>query len=191
MKPGFIVVSGLPASGKSTVARALGEALALPVFDKDDWLEHAFDKLGYGDANRRTQLSRDADTHFIRAAQASNGGVLVSFWHRTGMPETSGTPIEWIEALNAPTMTVECHCASEVAAERFLQRTRHPGHLDASRDPASLRDTFRQLESLGLASIGPRVIVDTTQPLQLELLRIAVKAALAQTHASMKDRSNG
>ncbi len=37
--PRFVVVTGLPASGKSTIARQLCAALALPLLDKDELLE--------------------------------------------------------------------------------------------------------------------------------------------------------
>ena len=46
----FIVVSGLPGSGKTTVARTLASLLDLPVFDKDEILEQLFDTKGVGDS---------------------------------------------------------------------------------------------------------------------------------------------
>ena len=39
----LVVVSGLPASGKTTVGRALSHGLSLPLIDKDDILEAMFD----------------------------------------------------------------------------------------------------------------------------------------------------
>ena len=41
----FVVVSGLPASGKSTLSRRLATALSLPMLDKDDILEGLFESL--------------------------------------------------------------------------------------------------------------------------------------------------
>ena len=41
-----MVLSGLPGSGKTTVARPLGEALGLPLLDKDHILEGLFESLG-------------------------------------------------------------------------------------------------------------------------------------------------
>ena len=35
----FVVISGLPGSGKTTLARRLAQALNLPLIDKDDILE--------------------------------------------------------------------------------------------------------------------------------------------------------
>ena len=44
MKP-YVIVTGLPASGKSTLGRAVAAALGLPMLDKDDILEALFDSL--------------------------------------------------------------------------------------------------------------------------------------------------
>jgi len=53
----FIVVSGLPASGKSTLARQLAPAFGLPLYDKDDILAALFDMMGPVDADLRQRLS--------------------------------------------------------------------------------------------------------------------------------------
>jgi hypothetical protein len=42
----FIVVTGLPASGKSTVGVTVARALGLSLFDKDEILEALFEALG-------------------------------------------------------------------------------------------------------------------------------------------------
>ena len=39
-----LLVTGIPASGKSTIARALAEKLGLEIWDKDDILEDLFNK---------------------------------------------------------------------------------------------------------------------------------------------------
>src|SRR6185503_9635379 len=67
----YVIVSGLPASGKSTLARRLAPLLSLPVLDKDDILEALFSSLGVGDAAWRAKLSRSADDTFARIAPPS------------------------------------------------------------------------------------------------------------------------
>jgi Ni2+-binding GTPase involved in maturation of urease and hydrogenase len=42
----LIVVSGLPASGKTTLARTLSDRLSLPVVERDRLAEVCFDALG-------------------------------------------------------------------------------------------------------------------------------------------------
>src|SRR4051794_33653989 len=128
----FVVVSGVPGAGKTTLARPLALALGLPLLDKDDILERLFESRGAGDATWRRTLSRESDDLLRAAAEASAGAVLTSMWHQLGMAADSGTPIDWIPALSPRLVHVHCVCSPEVAARRFMARRRHVGHLDAS-----------------------------------------------------------
>ncbi|MFD6892851.1 AAA family ATPase [Streptomyces sp. NPDC059957] len=68
----FVILTGLPASGKSTVARGRAAELDLPVIDKDVILESLYDSLGVGDHAWRHRLSRAADDIlFALAADAA------------------------------------------------------------------------------------------------------------------------
>jgi glucokinase len=168
----FVLISGLPGSGKSTLARRLAPALQLPLIDKDDILERLFESKGTGGAAWRRMLSRESDAILQREATASNGAILVSFWHLPGMPPDSGTPADWVSALSdhigSTVINVHCTCALETAAERFLHRTRHPGHLDGATSYPEVLASFRKLSAFGLLDIGPRVHIDTSQEPKLE-----------------------
>src|SRR5690349_22393578 len=104
----YLILTGLPASGKSTLGRAVAAALGLPMLDKDDILEALFDSLGVGDAEWRRRLSRAADEVLRRQALASHGAVLASWWRHPASGEESGTPCEWLRSL--PGALVELHC---------------------------------------------------------------------------------
>jgi hypothetical protein len=158
----FVIVSGLPASGKTTLARAIAPALHLPLIDKDDILERLFVAHGVGDAAWRRRLSRESDVMFQDAAASSQGAVLTSFWHLVGMPADSGTPTEWIPTLSDRLVNVVCSCAPELAARRFLERQRHPGHLDARGSYAEVVAEFQQLSRLGPLDLGHTVTVDAS-----------------------------
>src|SRR5215212_3273148 len=144
----FIVFSGLPGSGKSTVARELAPHVQLPLFDKDDFLEALFDERGSGDVASRSSLSREADQRLIAAAQGVSGACLVSWWRRSHVDPTSGTPTEWLTGLAAPAIELYCRCRVETAVERFLRRHRHLGHLDATRSAESLRARFASFAAM-------------------------------------------
>ena len=51
-----ILVTGIPASGKSTLARALGEELRLPVISKDSLKEILFDQVGFRSREEKVRL---------------------------------------------------------------------------------------------------------------------------------------
>lgn len=160
MIPRFLVVSGLPASGKTTLARQLGAALELAVLDKDDFLEHLFAESHRIAPDERRALSRRADDEFIRASMLSSGAVLVSFWRRPELSETSGTPTEWLASLPG-VVEVYCACSPEVAARRFAARTRHPAHGDSAVDEEQRLSTFRRLGSFGPLGLATVVTVNT------------------------------
>jgi cytidylate kinase len=128
----FIVMSGLPGSGKTTLARRLAPALNLPLIDKDDILDRLFESKGIGDARWRRTLSRDSDAILQHEATSSNGAILVSFWRLPGMLSDSGTATDWLQAPSHRLVNIRCACEPEIAASRFLQRRRHPGHLDGA-----------------------------------------------------------
>ena len=122
----YVVVSGLPASGKSTVAAALAEELRLPVLDKDEFLTALFRSRGIGDARWRTQLSRDADLSFRMEAEKSHGAVLASWWRHPRSQISSGTPTDWLASLPGVVVELHCRCAPSIAAARFMNRQRNP-----------------------------------------------------------------
>lgn len=168
MKRRFVVISGLPGSGKTTLGRQLAAVLNLPMIDKDDILSRLFETRGAGGAEWRRRLSQESDSAFQENAVSSHGAVLVSFWHVPGMAADSGTPTDWLSTLSADLVHVHCVCQPEVAARRFLERERHPGHLDHHASFADVLVKLRELASLGTIDAGPCIDVDTSRELDIE-----------------------
>jgi hypothetical protein len=160
----FVIVSGLPASGKSTVAAGLAEDLRLPLMDKDAYLESLFGDSHAGNPQLREMLSRDADALLREAAQRSEGGVLSSWWKHPKSKADSGTPVAWLTSLPGLLIEVHCACRPEVAAARFLARKRHPGHCDERHSEATLVGAFVEQAELGPLGVGALVEVNSERP---------------------------
>lgn len=178
MRKPFVVISGLPGSGKTTLGRRLAPALTLPLIDKDDSLDRLFESKGVGDAAWRRALSRESDVIFQREAANSNGAILVSFWHLPGMPSDSGTPTNWLDTPSHQVVNVHCACELDVAASRFLQRRRHPGHLDAESSLSEVLAALRKLTQLPPLDVGRRIDVDTFREPNLQDVVRAIRGAL-------------
>lgn len=112
----FVVVSGSPASGKSTLGRRLAEALTLEFIDKDDHLERLFDRTMPRDRAEKLRLSRQADASFRSEVEASSGAVVVSFWRRPELGQEFGTPLSGCER-SPPAV-----CARSTVCARLTRR---------------------------------------------------------------------
>jgi predicted kinase len=176
----FVVITGLPASGKSAIGRSIAEALALPILDKDDFLEALLRRSELPDASRRRELSRLADEEFRAYALAHPEAVLISWWRHPRSVNESGTPSNWLSLLRGSVVEVHCSCRPIVAAERFVARRRHPGHLDDERSYSQLLDQFNEQVLLGPLGVGALIEVDTNVPIDAEALLISIKGEFAQ-----------
>lgn len=174
----FVVVSGLPASGKTTLSRHLSTALSLPLFDKDDILEALFDTLGVGDAAWRQSLSRTSDEILQRLVARSAGAVVTSFWRHPGLSSLSGTPTSWLGSLSQRVVEVYCDCDPEVAVTRFIERQRHPGHLDSAKRREDVLSSFQTLAARGPLGVGKLLRVETTAEIDFGLVVSEVERLL-------------
>ncbi|CAA9366424.1 MAG: hypothetical protein AVDCRST_MAG36-3118 [uncultured Nocardioidaceae bacterium] len=172
-RPGLlVVVSGLAASGKSTVGRELSRGLSLTLLDKDQILEGLFDTLGCQDRDQRFRLSRASDEVLFRLAASSGGAVLVNWWSHDTAPGR-------LASITDAVVEVFCDCPVETAAARFTARRRHPGHLDHLRTAEGNDEVTRRLRESyrgPLRLSGPLVTVDTTRPVDVAALLEEVRA---------------
>jgi predicted kinase len=180
--PTFIVVSGLPATGKTTVASELSRALSLPHFDKDAYLEALFADDGQPDPIVRKALSAKADEQFQRAAEAAHGAVLSSWWKHPASTRESGTPTAWLTA-RAKVFEVHCVSTPATAARRFLERTRHPAHCDDRWSYEGLLAMLQEQERLGPLFPSMSVFLNTEHSIELHEALSQVRAHLSPSNA--------
>ena len=167
MRHQYLIVTGIPASGKSTVARGLSKELGLEMLDKDEILENLFNEKGIGDVHWRTALSRTADEILRERASRSESSIIVSWWRHPASILVSGTPIEWLSGLPGVLIEVNCICDPAIAVERFKSRIRHRGHLDQFKSSADLLAAFQQQAALGPLGIGQLIEVNTEATVEL------------------------
>ena len=125
----FVLVSGPPASGKSTLAPLLAERLSLPLVAKDTIKDAFMSVMTVPDVKASRQLGRAAVAAMLAvAAQSPIGAVIESNFHRS---------VARAELQRLPGRIVEvfCRCDAEVAHGRYQARvgTRQGGHFDEVR----------------------------------------------------------
>lgn len=93
----FVVVSGAPASGKSTLAAELADRLRLPLLAKDAVKDALVDELGAEDAEASRRLGRAAARAVVAAARGTTGAVLDGPWHHDRAAELAALPGRVVE----------------------------------------------------------------------------------------------
>lgn len=171
----FVVVTGLPGSGKSTLGALLASALRLPLIDKDTFLEQLFE---LDHTSPRHELSRCAEESFRNAAKSADGAVLISWWRHPHSAALSGTPTDWLSLLPGRAIEVHCACSPEVASSRFRSRVRHPRHEDEHRSDGELLAQLSAQAMLGPLGIAPLVHVNAEEPFDVPAILRSIEVGL-------------
>jgi predicted kinase len=162
----YVVVSGLPGSGKTVVARPLAAALGMPLIVKDTIKEALWDALGPGDLAWSRRIGAAAAETFWRVAADAGEGVLDNFFHRAFAHR--------LEGLAGPIIEVHCTCPPEVARDRYSTRRRHACHFDLVN--VGRFDDWVRSDAGPLDLGGPLLELDTSGPIDLDAVVAWVSA---------------
>ncbi len=131
LPPHIIVVTGLPCTGKTTLAIQIATHFDLPLITKDGIKEIMFDVLGCEDRSHSKQMSRatmEIMFHLMAALLAGKTSLVVvaNFLPELSRPQFQGL----ISRFDCQLIEVLCVTTGDILLERFKNRQRHPGHLD-------------------------------------------------------------
>lgn len=174
-----ILVTGIPASGKSTLAAAIAGALRLPWISKDRIKELLFDRLGFRSREEKVRLGLAAmDAMYYCAEQLMAAGK--PFILENNFENSSREPLlRLLERHGYQAITLTLTGDYRRIYERFLLRNagpeRHRGHVvntcypELPGQPVEPPLTYEQfvdgIRARGMDSFtanGPRIVADTT-----------------------------
>lgn len=128
-----ILVTGIPAAGKSTMAEALSERLKLPVISKDAIKELLFDNVGFQSRAEKVNLGvASMEIMYYVAGQFMKAGQAFILENNFEYSSEDGIK-NLIEKYQYPALTITLTGDYSVIYRRFLEREsspdRHRGHV--------------------------------------------------------------
>lgn len=161
----LIIISGLPATGKSTIAKELSEKLNIPLIAKDTIKEFLFDTLGAKDRDWSRTLGKASNEFLYELTDkllADGYSIIVenAFEKEYAKPRLEGI----IRAHKPNVLEVHCSTDPDVRRKRLIERNengdRHAGHVDTVNYPTD--DDVEPLEKYAVLDIGKTLMLDTT-----------------------------
>lgn len=178
--PALIIVSGPPASGKTTIGRQLARELGLPFFAKDAFKELLADDLQVAGLTWSKALgSASFEILFLIAeAQLEAGKPVVIEGNFSGV-QASERLRSILRQTRAHVVQVNVAAEGELLLQRYEERDdegeRHPIHLDRPRSQAdAFRSGLLRGELPPLDIDGDVIRVDTSDFEQVDVSSIAV-----------------
>jgi predicted kinase len=188
----IIVLTGMPATGKSTVCRALTREFGFPIVEKDAIKEQLFDTLGFSCYAEKRALDHAANAvviHMVERILEAGGSAIVD----NNFDTESGRKFSALLERYAP----KCACVFlrgdlDVLHERYTKRdnshARHLGHVLQEHYPPREGDSlyytmtkdefYEKFMKRGMDSFtcpGGRIEVDTT-----DFSRVDTEAIVAE-----------
>lgn len=160
-----IIISGPPASGKTTIGRRIAHDLRLPYVGKDDIKERLFDTLGVGDRawSRKLGAVTYELLYWFAELQLQAGGSMIvesNFRAAISGPQWARLQVQY----QCRAFQVICRVDPTVQRVRYEERwrsgQRHPGHVDDVAIADVVREPGDAYAPMPLD--GPVVEVDTT-----------------------------
>ncbi|MBA2247436.1 MAG: AAA family ATPase [Chloroflexia bacterium] len=167
-KPRLILVSGMPATGKSTLAHLIADAVGWPLFTKDRFKELLFDTGAYNVETFDRAQSRMVGTQAVALLRSvadtllgAGASVILESNFLPGLAEDDFGP----DVQTAGIRQVYCTTAPALFLARYKARTatgiRHVVHLDAAALPELVARVGTDLDG-PIPLAAPLLTVDTT-----------------------------
>lgn len=172
-EPRLVVINGLPASGKSTLAAWISAEHGLPLFGKDDFKELLVDSTGLVELEYTRKFGKVSyEILFLIAHRCLQKRVsLVLEGNFTLGNET----LQFVHEMRESAFDVyeiQCFAKGDILVDRFLTRKRHQAHTNLSdSEYRAYAETLRS-EKLPPLGFSEYLEVDTSIPETIKYVNI-------------------
>ena len=184
----LVLISGLPAAGKSTIAQPLANALGFALLTKDDVKESLFTTLSAAStpipagAAEFSRLLSSAAFDLLWSLAARCPRLILEANFQTKSPRVREKFSALLAQPGIQAVEVHCRVPLEEAARRFAGRAllgRHPAHT------LHVLSLDRLAPCAEPFAMCPVIEVDTTQPVDLEVLVAGIRRILASPQSAL------
>ncbi|MBQ8802802.1 MAG: AAA family ATPase [Tyzzerella sp.] len=182
----IIIIAGMPASGKSTVAAQISNAFGYPILEKDAIKEELFDTIGFTNYAEKRRHDVAATAVLLRCTDALLQGGSSFICVNNFRPEVQSQLQEILDRNKCHCVTVFFGGDADEFYKRYVERDqkhlRHLGHVLQDHYPPRAGDSLdytmtrqefaEKFEQLGMADFkisGPRIEVDATYPERIDV----------------------
>ncbi len=180
--PLLLVISGHPASGKTTLAQRLAKDLGdWPIVSRDALKETLFDSLGWHDRAWSQKLGQASWELFPWAIELilKTGHSVIAESNFSG-PRAGAALLQSADRYGYGAMEIHCVAPPNILIERFSRRVaaglRHPGHRDEENQQEFIK---RFQEPAGQSGVSRTPIILSTVNLSDGIYQEIVKQCLA------------
>ena len=176
----IIVLTGMPASGKSTIAGKLSAEFDMPILEKDALKEELFDTIGFACYAEKRKLDIAANAVLLRSVEALLSKKIPMIIDNNFDTESAKRLIEILNRYQCTCITIFLGGETDAFYKRYVERDnrhgRHLGHVlqdhfppeeGDSLDYEMTREEFAEkFEKRGMNHFtcpGPRIDIDATE----------------------------
>ena len=182
----IIVLTGMPASGKSTIAKKLSAEFNMPILEKDALKEELFDTIGFNCYAEKRKLDIAANAVLLRSVETLLSKKIPMIIDNNFDTDSTKRFIEILKCYKYTCITVFLGGETDAFYKRYVERDnlhlRHLGHVLQEHYPPREGDSLEyemtreefaeKFEKRGMNHFncpGPRIDIDATEPWKIDV----------------------
>ena len=182
----LIILAGMPATGKSTIAKMLQKEFGFPILEKDGIKEQLFDTIGFECYAEKRQLDVAANAVLLRIMEDMMKADTSIIVDNNFDPASAEKLNALLEKYNPSCVTVFLNGDTQVLYERYVERdskhlrhlghgmqTHYPPHEGESTEFHMTREGFDErflkLKMDKLSWGGKQIFLDATYPEKIDV----------------------